>query len=138
MSANGYNTSANMIPDAGAVTVGASETNTVVSKVQRISGADSKNLVCRIKTGALTDASADSSVIAKLQHRWSEAEDWQLVGSQAQVVLAAATTWYSIALNIENSSDEAQMPLAPLMRLVVTTDTGDSAVVSYVYFSQRR
>ena len=130
----GYGMSDNNTPDSGAVTVGASETNTVVSRTKRISADDSLELMVRVKSSSVTVTNA---VTAKLQHRWSEDEDWSLVGSQAQVSITG-NGWFGFKVSVRNSTDEAQLPLAPLARLVVTTGVGDAATIDQVLFSERR
>jgi hypothetical protein len=129
--ANGY--SLRDYAKSGGVTLGASETATVVSSEFPMSAADSLNFVVRIKT---SDTTVTNAVTAIVQELWSSTDTWTAVGSQAQVSISG-DGWFQITCNIENSSDEAQLPTAPLCRVVVTTGVDDAVTIDNVIVSRR-
>jgi hypothetical protein len=110
------------------VVVGASETNTVVSETFRIH--DPSRIIVDITASSVTDAGADSSIVAKIQDS-SGSGTWSTKGSEGNVAITGNGT-FSITLMIENSSDQAELPLRPLGRIVVTTAAGDTATIDNV------
>lgn len=129
MAANGYTVEDMLLP-SGAVTLGASETDTAVTKVFKLSGEDSKFLLIRLDTSSVTVTNA---VTANLQHSWDGGTTWEDLGSGSQVSIAGNASY-----QIEHDYAASNTSLAwPLARVVVTTGVGDAATVDAVYVSRR-
>jgi hypothetical protein len=119
-----------MLKKGAAQTLGASETDTVVTKDFRLSGEDSKFLLIRLDTSSVTVATA---VTANLQHSWDGGTTWEDLGSGSQVSITGNDSY-----QIEHDYAAANTSLAwPLARVVVSTGSGDAATVDAVYVSRR-
>lgn len=219
--ANGYQMN-NLIKGAqSSISIGASETETVISDEIRLSGEDSKNFQINVVLSEVTEV---TGISFDLQHSYGDGE-WFDVGSQATVAVSSTlstvadadvsstnetitstshpfstgdkvyynssagneitgltddTVYYAIdasantfslattralalagtaiditqpsggdthyfatpdpiriILNIEESNDEAQLPLWPLVRVVANSGTSDTCTVSKVFVSRR-
>lgn len=109
--------------DVGGNTVGASATNTVVSKAFPITAGGATHMVLKIKASAATVA---AGITAKLQT--AIGDDW--VDSKT-VAITAAGNFY-IKLNIEVSGDQTYLPLLNKGQIVITTGAGDSVTITEV------
>lgn len=107
------------------VTVGASKTNTVVSRVFKVSHAGSLNLVVRLKTSATTVA---TGITAKLQTVTDIAGTWV----DSKTVSITGDGDFYIKLNVQASGDQTYLPLLTQGRLVVSSGSGDSTTISLV------
>ena len=121
----------NMVPARGAITLGASETDTVVSEVFDMSNEDSKYSLIRLDTSSVTVTNA---VTANLQHSWDGGTTWEDIGSGVQVSITGNNT-YQMELDYSAANSSLAWPLA---RVVVTTGVGDACTVDAVYVSRRR
>lgn len=121
-------TSKEILLNGSSVTIGASETNTVVSDVIRIQ--DPLHIRIDVKCSGVTAA---TGVTAKIQDSVDKTV-WNTKGSEGNVAITANGT-FSIALLAENSSDQAELPLRPFVRVVVTSGAGDAATVTSVMAS---
>lgn len=108
------------------ITLGASETNTVVSKLFPITQLGSRNL--RIKVTAASSTVA-TGITAKLQH--APSYDDTFVTTTKSVSITGNGDFY-LTLNVEVSGDQAEMPLMPIGRVVVTTGVGDAVTITAV------
>lgn len=218
--ANGYRMNNLIKGKQSSISIGASETDTVITDDIIISAEDSKNIAIRIKIDSTATAREVTGISFSLQHSPYETT-WEDVGTQADVALASTlatvvdadisstndtitstshpfsdndavyyvssatnvitgltdnTVYYvtgstantfkvslteggsaiditapsggdthyftkvedlEIILNIENSSDEAQLPLFPKARVVANSGASDAISVSGVYVSRR-
>lgn len=127
--ANGY-TVDNVLLRGSAVTLGASETDTVVSNSFNLSGEDSKFFLVRLDTSSVTVTNA---VTANLQHSWDGGTTWEDLGSGSQVSITGNNSY-----QIEHDYAASNTSLAwPLARIVVTTGVSDACTVDAVYISRR-
>lgn len=127
--ANG-NSVRNYLKVSGAVTLGASETDTVVSETFAMSAEDSKFCLVRLDTSSVTVTNA---VTANLQHSWDGGTTWEDIGTDSQVAIAGNNT-YQITHDSTSTNSTISWPLA---RVVVTTGVGDACTVDAVYVSRR-
>lgn len=130
--ANGYSLR-DVLLNGSSVTLGASETDTVVSNTFSLSAADSLEFKVRIKTSSTTVTTA---ITANLQHQWEESEGFADVGNQAQVSITG-DGWFEFKMSVHNSTDEAQLPIAPLGRVVVSSGTSDAVTIDKVLITRR-
>lgn len=121
--------SENIVKDGTSVSLGASETNTVVSESFRIN--DPTRLVVDFYVSAVTDAGSDSSVIVTLQSS-SGGDNWVAAKAAAAVT---TTGWKSITLLAELAGDQTYLPLRPLIRVVATTAAGDALTIRDIIVS---
>jgi hypothetical protein len=121
--------SENLKLDNTGKTLGASETNTVVSESFRIN--DCRMLVVDFYVSAVTDGGSDSSVTATVQST-SGGGNW--VASKASAAITS-TGWKSITLLETVAGDQTYLPLRPIIRLVATTAAGDSLTITDVIVS---
>jgi hypothetical protein len=125
------NVSREILLNDTSVVVGASETNTPVSDVLWVQ--DSLHIRVDITASSVTDASADSSIVAKIQDSVDKST-WNTKGSEGTVAITGNGT-FSIVLLAENADDQAELPLRPFVRVVVTTAAGDTATIDSVVVS---
>jgi hypothetical protein len=115
------------------VVIGASETDTVVSKSFRIM--NPKYIVVDVECSAST---VSTGITAKLQdssgNNSSGTAVWNTKGAEGNVAITGNDT-FSFVLMIENSSDQAELPLRPLGRIVVTSGSGDAVTIDSVKVS---
>lgn len=119
--------------DLTSVVLGASETNTVVSEVVRISDEDSRCINIDITAASTTVA---TGITAKLQDsaQGGALASWNDNGT----VSITGDGVFTIDLLAEASGDQANLPLRPYIRVVVSTGVGDAATISKVLVSKRR
>jgi hypothetical protein len=105
--------------------VGASATNTAVSRVFNISPAGATRAIrIDIKTASLTDT---TGLTAKLQHSVDDtAANFADAHASAAQVTIDAEGWLSITLNASDSTDSPVFPLRPHGRIVVSTGASDA------------
>lgn len=127
--ANGHSSRDFLLP-SGAVTLGASETDTVVSSVFAMSAEDSKHCLIRLDTSSVTVTNA---VTANLQHSWDGGTTWEDVGSDSQVSITGNAS-YQISHEHTATNSTATWPIA---RVVVSTGVSDACTVDAVYVSRR-
>ena len=100
------------------ITVGSSETNTVVSKLFAISHEGSRNLRLKVTAANVT---AGAGVTLKLQHASGDADTF--ITTTKSTSITGNGDFY-LTLNVEVSGDQAELPLMPLARAVITTGAG--------------
>lgn len=126
-------TSREMLLNGTSVSVGASETNTVVSETFRVG--DPRYIVVDIECSSTTVTNA---ITAKIQdssgNSSAAAAVWNTKGTQGNVSITGDGV-FSIVLMIENSSDQAELPLRPLCRVVVTSGVSDAVDIDSVRVS---
>ena len=127
--ANGY-VIENILKNQTAVVIGASETDTVVSNVVRMTGEDSKFSLVRLDTSSVTVTNA---VTANLQHSWDGGTTWEDIGSGVQVAITGNAS-YQIELEYSAANSSLSWPLA---RVVVTSGVSDAATIDAIYISRR-
>lgn len=113
--------------------IGASATDSVISKEFNITPADSLNFTARIKCSSVTAA---TGITIKLQESANGGTTWEDVGNRAQVSVSG-NGWVEIAIVNTDSSDAAQLPLLNRLRLTITTGAGDAATIDSVLVSRR-
>lgn len=122
--ANGW--AANEVAITGKV-VGASETNTPVTREYPITAGGALNHVLVIDATAVT---VGTGITAKLQT--AVGSTWQ----DAKTVAITATGRFYIKLNIEVAGDQTYLPLLNKGRLVITSGSGDTVTISAVNILQ--
>lgn len=113
-----------------ALSVGASETDSVVAE-SGLSASGSRTLRVDIK--------ADSVVVGggiTLQLQQLVVDEWKDLSSANSSVAITADGTYTIKMSDVISADQADMPLAKQLRVVVTTGAGSSLVLSSVLLLQ--
>lgn len=115
-----------------AVAVAESLTNQVVSQIFPISYMGSKNIRVKVKVSAITVAAA---IDFKLQHIDDAVSGTWLSQSKSAVSLTATGDKY-LTFNVEVAGDQADLPLMPHGRIVVTTGAGDSVSISSIKVMQ--
>jgi hypothetical protein len=122
---NGYASSDRVL--SGGISVGASETNKVVSQEFPITRAGSLNLVIAIKTSSTTVTNAITAKLQTgLQANWEDAKTVSITGDD----------WFFIKLNVEVAGDQTYLPLLPQGRLVVTTGADDAVTFDAIHVIQ--
>lgn len=106
--------------------IGASETNTVVSEVIRIH--DPSRLIMSIVAESGTYA---AGITAKIQDSYDK-KTWFTKGSGGNVALTSDTT-FDINLLETVAGDQAELPLKPYVRVVVTSGAGDAVTISSIW-----
>lgn len=109
--------------DVGGTPVGASATNTPVSKEFPITAGGALNMAIKIVASAATVA---VGITAKLQT--AVGGDW--VDSKTVAIVSTAPAY--IKLNVEVTADQTFLPLLNKGRVVITTGAGDSVTISEV------
>lgn len=104
--------------------VGASATDTPISKEFKITSAGARMLVAAVKVSAVT---VTTGITAKLQTTMGELS---YVDSKTATISSNGTVY--IKLLAENSSDQTYLPLLNKGRIVLTTGTGDTATIDSV------
>lgn len=122
---------------ASSTTVGASQTNSAISKPFVITAyGATKAIRVEVLVSAVTVA---VGVTAKLQHAVKRDGDTATWADVAGGSAALTTTGYaSIILNACDSTDSPAFPLRPNGRVVVTTGAGDSVTVTEVQVIQEK
>jgi len=111
--------------------VGASATNSPISREFPISAKGSLNLLVGLKCASVT---AGAGITAKIQSSilgGAEA-DW-IDGNTASVT---GNGWVYIRMNVQTTGDQAKLPLADVGRLVLTTGIGSTVTVTEAYICQ--
>lgn len=127
--ANGFSVRDYLL-QGSSVTLGASETDTVVSFNFPMSAEDSKFCLIRLDTSAVTVTNA---VTANLQHSWDGGTTWEDVGSDSQVSITGNASYQIRHLHTNSNATETW----PLARVVITTGASDACTVDAVYVSRR-
>jgi hypothetical protein len=118
---NGW--SPNEVKLANVSSLGAGLTDSVVSKVFRISAGGSKNIAVVLTVSGVT---AGSGITAKLQ----TGMDGVFVDSKTAAVTTAGLV--AIKLNVHASADQTFLPLLASGRVVITTAAGASLTVDSI------
>lgn len=103
--------------------VGASATNSVVSKEYPITAGGALNCVIKIKCSAVTVA---AGITAKLQT--AIGSDWV----DSKTVAVSATGSFYIKLQTALAGDQTYLPLLNKGRVVLTTGAGDTATIDSI------
>lgn len=113
-------------------TFAAGVTASPISKEFAISYAGSKNILVGIRATGVT---VGSGITAKLQHSivGTSGEEAWIDGNTAAITVAG---WVYIRMNIENTTDQATMPLADVGRVVITTAAGAAVTINEVMVVQ--
>lgn len=117
-----------LLKDNASVVLGAAETNTVVSEQLYIH--DPSHLIVDVTCASVTAA---TGITVKLQDS-VDGSVWNSKSSESQVSITGNGV-FSFNLKIENSSDQADMPLRPLLRVVASTGAGDAVTITHVRIS---
>lgn len=113
------------------VTIGASETDTVISSVFTLNEYQaSKAFHAAVKCSSITET---TGFTFNLQHSYDGGTTWADVGNQLQATLSAGVATFRAI--IEDSSDQAQMPIWPVCRFVVSSGSSDALTVDNIYVS---
>lgn len=110
------------------VAVGASET-TVISEV--FHAQDPLHLLVDIECSSTT---VTTGITAKVQDSVDNST-WNTKGSEGNVSITGDGT-FTIRLLAENSSDQAELPLRPFVRIVVTSGSSDAVDIDSVMVSR--
>lgn len=124
--ANGWSADS-LLNSASAITVGASQSNSVLSKEYAVTARGALHHVVAIDVSAATVA---TGITAKLQS--AIGSTWQ----DSKTVAITTTGRVYIKLNVEVTGDQTFLPLLNKARIVVTTGAGDSVTVSAVQVLQ--
>jgi len=109
-------------------TLGASETNTVISNVVKLENADKTNLAVLVKTTA-----ASGTIEVDLQHSPDGTNHWTAVNTtDARLSFTSATT-QRMFINPQRTNASTYLPLFPFIRVVATTAGGESITFSDVH-----
>lgn len=111
--------------------VGASATNSAVSREFPVSAKGSLNILIGLKCASVT---AGAGITAKLQSSilgGAEA-DW----IDGNTVSITGNGWVYIRMNVQVTGDQGKLPLADVGRLVLTTGAGSAATVTEAYVCQ--
>jgi hypothetical protein len=112
---------------AAPLAVGASATNTAVSKEFSITAAGAKYLVIAVDVSSVT---AGAGITAKLQTAIGS------VWADSKTAAVTADGRVYIKLLADNSSDQTFLPLLSKGRVVITTGAGSAVTVDRVYVIQ--
>ena len=112
------------------IAVAASQTNKVVSKVFSVSMEGSRHMRVKVTTSATTVAAA---INFKLQQATGEADTF--ITTTKSTSITGNGDFY-LTLNAEVSGDQAELPLMPIARIVVTTGAGDAVTIDNVKIMQ--
>ena len=107
-------------------TVGASETNTVVSREFPITGGGSRQLVARVKTSATT-------VAVGITFGIQSSMDGSVWVKAAKTTAITGDGNFTLSLIAELAGDQASLPLLPRARIVVTSGAGDAVTIDNVF-----
>lgn len=115
---------------SSAVVIGASETDTVISEEFTVNDSQASRafraaVVC-------TGITETTGFTFNLQHSY-DGSTWADVGDQFQGTLSGGVANMRAVVNI--AADNAQMPLWPLCRFVVSSGSSDALTVGNVYVS---
>lgn len=121
-------TNRDILLDATQQVVGASQTKQVVSEVLRIY--QPMRIIIDI---ACSDSTVATGITAFLQDS-SDESTWNSKGSEGQVSITGDGT-FSIVLLAENSSDQAELPLRPFIRVAIDSGAGDTVDIDKVVVS---
>lgn len=124
---NGWSAKDVTLNSADAQTVGASQTNTVISSEFPITAGGALNCVVKLKFSSVTVA---AGITAKLQT--AIGSDW--VDSKTAAVSATGAFYIKLQTNL--AGDQTFLPLLNKGRLVLTTGAGDTATVTSVEILQ--
>lgn len=132
----GHYKATKVLKNGTAQTVGASETDQVISGVFPFTeGGATRAVRVDIHVSAVTAA---AGISFQLQHSVDDtsANFGNPDTTQCKVASVNGTGWWSIILQADNSSDSAVMPLRPMGRVVCSTGAGDSVTVDDIRVSQ--
>lgn len=116
----------------GSVAVAEEQTDQVISREFAVSLSGSRNILVGVRC---TDVTSTTGITLTLQSSLvgsSGEADW-LDGNTATVTAAG---WYYIRMNVENSSDQAKLPLGDVGRVTVTTGADDLVTIHEVLVLQ--
>ena len=124
-------TGKNVIKNNASVTIGASQTDSVVTGVGALESfyippSCTQALVIDLEVSAVVVAAA---ITAKLQVRYNNGQAW--ANSKTASITATGTT--SIRLLHSVAGDQGFLPLKPQARVVITTGGGDSITITAVH-----
>lgn len=114
-----------------AVAVGASASNTPVSEVFRPAVVDALNGVIAVTSTGVTST---TGITAKLQQSADGSTYTDVTGVSATITAAGISR---LSWNVQDTAQQAALPLLPYLRVVVTTGLGDAVTVSEVRFFTR-
>lgn len=114
--------------------IGASETNTVVSDEHFITPEDS----LAIEFAVTVSGSDFTSATFSIQHSFlgGGSADWNTVAKSAISMAGGADTYY-LSFMAQASGDQADMPIRPFVRVVVSSGTGADFSVDQVLVTKR-
>lgn len=121
----------NVLKNGTSVTIGASETDTVVSKTFDITDRDS---VCFTVDLIAASGTYTTGITAKIQSTPDGGTNWIDSGT----VAISADGIVSLALDITQESDTSKLPLRGVGRIVVSSGASDAVTITAVYISRRK
>ena len=119
-------TSRNILINSTEVAIGASETNTIISEVERITG-DPTRLIIDIRAPQ-ADTTIVNGITAKIQ---TSSGNGVWVDNKT-VAIADDADIYVIKLLADIAGDQTFLPIRPLLRVVVSSGVGDTTDIEYV------
>jgi hypothetical protein len=112
-----------------AVVTGASQTRADISKEIEVGFRDALNGYVDIHVSAITNSTG--TIVFNLED-CSDGSTWTVVKSSAAVTTTGQKT---IRWNVQNSTDQAYLPLRGRVKITATTGAGDSVTVDSVRIS---
>lgn len=113
--------------DKTTIAIGASETDTPVTRHFQITHEDSKHLLVRVEASSTT---VSTGITAKIQHSFDGGTSW----IDGKTVAISGDGDFGIEVNVSDGSDALMWPLG---RIVVSSGSGDAADIDAVFMSNR-
>lgn len=115
----------------GTVSIGASETNTVISTIFTLNRYQANEA---FKAAVVCSSVTETTGFTfKLQHSYDGGSTWADVGNQFQGTLSTGVA--TIRGVVNDATDAAQMPIWPVCRIVVSSGSSDALTVDNIYVS---
>lgn len=109
-------------------TLGASETNTVISNVVKLEDKDKMGISVLVTTTA-----ASGTIEVDLQHSPDGSNSWTAVNTTDCRLSFTSATTQRLFVNTLNTNSKSYLPLFPFVRVVATTAGGESITFSAVH-----
>lgn len=122
----GY-TAKDLLTDKTNIVIGASETDTVVTRNFKISNGDSKSMLVKVEAITTTIGTA---VTANLQDSWDGGTTW----ADVKTVSITGDGAFEIEVNALDGADTLMWPLG---RVTIDSGSGDAATITNVYVTRR-
>jgi hypothetical protein len=112
------------------ITVGASETNAVVSNVVRLESADRMGIAVLCRATACT-----GTVEFDVQHSPDGVNHWTAINTTDCRLSFTSATTQRLFINQLNTNAKLYLPLFPFVRCVVTTVGGESITIDNIHIT---